>query len=202
MPGKATYLAVAGFGGIFVWSALKGKSVSGVFRDLISGKNPVSATTTQQIAGTGAPGTAGFSTAGGTGNAIADVALAYQGHCYKWGGAPGPNGNGCWDCSSFVNWVLGHDLGGPIPGQNGYNGSSHGPTTLSYIAWTQPRTVYKGTPGKAAATAQPGDIVVDAVHMGIAIGHGQMISALNSSLGTRVTGIQGVMIPPTFVKRL
>jgi cell wall-associated NlpC family hydrolase len=41
------------------------------------------------------------------------------------------------------------------------------------------------------ANAQAGDVVVWANHMGIAIGGGQMVSALNPSLKTRVTPIQG-----------
>lgn len=200
-------LAIAGFGGIFVWSALRHKSWSEVLRHVISG-GPLTTLNNANVihplietnASTGE--TQIVSAVNGTGNAIADVALSYQEHCYNYGGSPGRNGNGCWDCSSFVNWVLGHDLGQQIPGQNGYDGTSHGPTTLSYISWRKPQTVYVGRPSGAAAIAQPGDIVVDAVHMGIAVGRGLMVSALNPSLGTKVTTIQSVMIAPTFVKRL
>lgn len=49
MASKGTYLAIAGIGGIFVWSGIKGKSWSEVFRNLIAGKNPANAKSTQQI---------------------------------------------------------------------------------------------------------------------------------------------------------
>lgn len=49
MPVKGTYLAIAGIGGVFLWSGLKGKSWSSVLRNVISGQNPASATTTQGI---------------------------------------------------------------------------------------------------------------------------------------------------------
>jgi hypothetical protein len=68
VPAKGTYLAIAGFGGIFVWSAIKGKSWSSVFRDLISGKNPVNAVTTQAI--TPLPVMPGTGAGGGTSSAV------------------------------------------------------------------------------------------------------------------------------------
>jgi len=49
MPAKGTYFAVAGLGGIFLWSGLTGKSWSDVFRRVISGKNPREAAGTQTI---------------------------------------------------------------------------------------------------------------------------------------------------------
>ena len=49
---------------------------------------------------------------GASGQAIASDALRYKGAPYKWGGAM-PSG---WDCSGFVNYVIGHDLGMTIPG--------------------------------------------------------------------------------------
>jgi cell wall-associated NlpC family hydrolase len=49
---------------------------------------------------------------GASGQAIASDALRYQGAPYKWGGAK-PDG---WDCSGFVNYVIGHDMGMRIPG--------------------------------------------------------------------------------------
>lgn len=52
MPVKAGYLFVAGAGGIFIWAGLKGKSVTGVFRNLLGGQSPASAANANQI---GAP---------------------------------------------------------------------------------------------------------------------------------------------------
>lgn len=121
---------------------------------------------------------------------IASTALTYKGHCYFYGGAPGKDGKGCWDCSSFVNFVLAIRLGMAIPGyrKGMYDGTVHGPTTLSYLAWSGAATV-----GHASQDAQAGDLCVWQTHMGIAIGNGQMISALNPALGTKVTSIDGIV---------
>lgn len=51
MPVKAPYLAIAGVGGVFVWSAVKGKSITSVLRTLIAGGQPGSASPANQIAG-------------------------------------------------------------------------------------------------------------------------------------------------------
>lgn len=40
MASKGIYLAIAGGGGIFIWSGIKNKKWSSVLRDLISGQNP------------------------------------------------------------------------------------------------------------------------------------------------------------------
>ena len=40
MPAKGVYLAITGGGAILLWSGIRGKSVTGVLRDVISGKNP------------------------------------------------------------------------------------------------------------------------------------------------------------------
>jgi cell wall-associated NlpC family hydrolase len=51
MPVKPGYLFLAGGGGVLVWSGLKGKSVSSVFRQLAGGDSPANAVTAQPIAG-------------------------------------------------------------------------------------------------------------------------------------------------------
>lgn len=62
MPVKGGYLLIAGGGAILIWSGLKGKSWSGVLRDLISGKNPSTGaqvnpiTGVPQVVNTPAPG--------------------------------------------------------------------------------------------------------------------------------------------------
>lgn len=118
------------------------------------------------------------------GGSIASIATGYKGHCYSYGGAPGTNGKHCWDCSSFVNWVVGHDAGQSIPGfaPGKYTGAVHGPPTGSWLGF-----------GKSVSRSsmQAGDIIVWATHMGIYLGGGQMISALNEKLGTQVTSIAG-----------
>ena len=125
--------------------------------------------------------------ASATGQAIANDAVQYQGAGYVWGGAPA-QGIGNWDCSSFSNEVIGHDMRMSIPGFPGgsYTGAVHGPTTLEWISWSGCRTV-----GTTGAQSVAGDLCVWPTHMGIAIGGGKMISAQSPSTGTQVSGIDG-----------
>jgi cell wall-associated NlpC family hydrolase len=85
--------------------------------------------------------------------------LAYTGigRPYVWGGTT-PNG---WDCSGFTQWVYAQ-AGISIPRVN---------------AWTAM---------KPTSTPQPGDLVMQngGAHVGIYVGNGMMISALNPSQGT------------------
>lgn len=185
--GKALAMAVGG--GVLLWTGLT--SPKGNPRDvlaaLLAGKAPARPSSQPGFtvsAGGGQVG-AGSPAGSATGSAIADDALKYKGAGYVWGGAPA-KGTGNWDCSSFVNWVLGHDLGLAIPGFKTYDGSSHGPNTLSYLAWAGATTV-----GHNGADAQPGDLCVWQTHMGIAIGNGQMISARDPQEGTGIDTIQG-----------
>ncbi|MCP9000513.1 C40 family peptidase [Pseudarthrobacter sp. RMG13] len=87
------------------------------------------------------------------------AALAYTGigNPYLWGGTT-PNG---WDCSGFTQWVYAQ-AGISIPRTN---------------AWTAMRPT---------ATPAPGDLVMQngGAHVGIYVGNGMMISALNPSQGT------------------
>lgn len=68
MPVKGTYLAIAGAGGLLLWSGLKGKQWSDVLRQLIAGKKPGAATTAYTISGT--PSTVGGVGSGSSGSAI------------------------------------------------------------------------------------------------------------------------------------
>jgi hypothetical protein len=70
MPAKGTYLAVAGFGAIFLWSGLTGKSWSSVLRNVISGKNPSQAAATQQIQALNVQDVGSSSTGTGGGSAV------------------------------------------------------------------------------------------------------------------------------------
>jgi peptidoglycan DL-endopeptidase CwlO len=190
MPINGPALGALAIGSVFLYSAVKGKSVLASAQAIIQGKSP---TTVQQSLpiteitpiSPNVPTIGGVSTSSSP-SVIANTALEFQGHCYVYGGSPGANGKGCWDCSSFANYVIGVALKGSIPGfPNGsYNGSTHGPSTLSWITYGQ------SVPGGENA-AQPGDLCVWETHMGIAIGGGRMVSALNPSLGTAVTTIQG-----------
>ncbi|BCW04769.1 hypothetical protein NtRootA1_09070 [Arthrobacter sp. NtRootA1] len=88
---------------------------------------------------------------------LAAIAYTGIGHPYVWGGTS-PNG---WDCSGFTQWVYAQ-AGISIPRVN---------------AWT----IMTST-----STPSPGDLVVQngGAHVGIYVGNGMMISALNPSQGT------------------
>lgn len=169
-------------GSVLLWSGIKGWNLTRTIGEVITGKVPQGSEEnilTAPNSGSGASGATGFTSSG-----IANDALQYNGHAYLYGGAPGKSGTSPWDCSSFVNWVCGHDLKKPIPGYGPgqYDGSVHGPPTGSWGIW----------PGlKHVSTPQSGDIVVWTGHMGICIGPNQMISALDSRDGTKITPIQG-----------
>lgn len=183
--GKA--LATLGVGILFTWSGIKGWSVLGTLQDLIAGRPPTERSIGPLVNEDGETSSNGSGKAVGrlkvTGNLIADTALQYQGHRYVFGGAPKADASGPWDCSSFVNYVIGVKLGGPIPGYSAgkYDGSTHGPTTLQWGAWTLPKV--------SRADVRAGDIIVWTGHMGIAVSNTELVNALNPSRGTVVTSI-------------
>lgn len=182
-------------GGVLLWSGFKGQTLPETIKAIVSGDSAAlsrkgSETVTgitADLSGLSLPSATSVPVTA-TGSTIADTAQKYAGHAYLYGGAPGPDGSRPWDCSSFCNWVLGHDLGMTLPGASsaGYSGQSHGPNTVMYLAWSRAQTV-----GHTASAAQAGDLLVWQTHMGISLGGGQMISALNESLGTRVTTVAG-----------
>lgn len=197
---SGTAVAATAAGGLLLWSGLKGASVSQSLRSVLSGTRPAAANV-NPITGT-PPGALVASATGnlgsGSGAAIASDALRYQGAGYVWGGAPA-RGAGNWDCSSFSNWVIGHDEGLAIPfyKAGGYDGSSHGPATGAWLAWAGCTTV-----GHDGNLAQPGDLAVWQTHMGICTGPNQMISAQNPGTGTRVSAINGFISEFLFIRRL
>lgn len=130
---------------------------------------------------------------------IAQDALKYAGHGYTFGGVPA---HGQWDCSSFVNMVVGMDLGMAIPGYNAgkYDGSTHGPVVMDWATWTGATTV---------SSPQTDDLCIWAGfgalgHIGIATDTQHMISALNTHSGTVHTPIAGYgpMGVPVIYRRL
>ncbi|MDO4919303.1 C40 family peptidase [Kocuria sp.] len=96
---------------------------------------------------------------------------AYQGvgGAYVWGGSSFK----AWDCSGFTQWVY---------AQNGIN--------LPRTTWAQ---FAAGTP---TSNPQPGDLVSQngGSHVGIYIGNGQMISALNPSQGTQIHAVNAMHV--------
>jgi hypothetical protein len=172
MPGKLNGPALASLtaGSILIWSGIKGWSVLATIGDVISGKQPKQPSIYPLTSGENAGSTGG--TGGNTGSIIADTALQYQGHLYKYGGAPGASGQNPWDCSSFCNFVIGRKLGMAIPGYGPgkYPGTVHGPPTGSWAIWP-------GLHHKSRNNIVAGDIIIWPTHMGIAISPTEMVSA-------------------------
>lgn len=199
VDGIGVAYATAGF--VLAYAGVKNTTVRDTLSAFLKGTQPAAHPTGSITVGLQDSGAAAGS-AGSPANpsAIASDALKYAGHAYLYGGAPGSNGRNPWDCSSFCNWVLGHDFGLKLPTYStaGYDGSSHGPTTLEYLVWTGAKTV-----GSKSSDAQAGDLCVWQTHMGIATGDGKMISALNPQLGTQVTPIDGTVTDEAlFVRRI
>ncbi|GAA2202427.1 hypothetical protein GCM10009849_30790 [Sinomonas flava] len=96
-------------------------------------------------------------TVNAAGSSLAAIAYTGIGHPYVWGG----NTPAGWDCSGFTQWVYAQ-AGISIP---------------RVQAWSIMRQT---------ATPAPGDLVVQngGAHVGIYVGNGMMISALNPSQGT------------------
>jgi cell wall-associated NlpC family hydrolase len=124
-----------------------------------------------------------------SGAAIAADALKYKGAGYVYGGTAASVGD--WDCSSFVSYVLGHDLGLALPGGvwggAGMPPNAHGPVVTDYASWASTVGVTSPQAGDLCCWVGTGT----AGHIGIAISGTQMISALNGTLGTLVTAIVG-----------
>jgi cell wall-associated NlpC family hydrolase len=125
-------------------------------------------------------GPAAGSQASGGGDRIAAQSLKYMGASYVFGGRADRVGN--WDCSSFTSYILGHDLGYPLPGGKwgdaGMPPHTHGPTTNSYLLWGKP---------VSASQVQKGDLVVSSEHMGIVVDTGgTYMSAKAPLLGTNL----------------
>jgi cell wall-associated NlpC family hydrolase len=189
-------------GGLLVFAGIKGYSLAQATQDLIQGHSPLNEPVTKPISGSPASGNSGLTSvgvasAGAAGNAISTAALKYRGAGYVWGGSPA-NGVGNWDCSSFANWVCGHDVGLPIPGYpaGGYAGASHGPVTVEWLAWSGLVTV-----GHDGRSAQAGDLAIWQTHMGICLGPDSMISAQTPSSGTQISTINNFIPEILFIRR-
>ena len=94
-------------------------------------------------------------------DAIVATAMSGLGGSYVWGG----KSYGAWDCSGFTSWVFAH----------------HGIKLTSY-------TYAMKNELRPTSNPQPGDIVFQNgySHVGIYLGDGKMISALNPTNGTLV----------------
>ena len=194
MPINGVALSSVAIGSVLVWSGIKGWNLTATFGELITGKVP-SGSDVYPLAVPGGSSGGGITA---TGSALLSGFQKYNGHAYVYGGAPGKNGANGWDCSSSINWVVGHDANHAIPGYAAgkYDGTVHGPPTGSWGVWP-------GLQHIDPANAQPGDIIVWTGHMAMFVsgnlkaalagapGSAQMFSALDTSEGTKQSTIQG-----------
>lgn len=100
------------------------------------------------------------------GDVVNDI-VKWNGHPYRWGGGANPSTG--WDCSSFVNWIVGHDFKLNLPGGGSWgsmtsNGRSHGPVAAAYNNWNYGHHV----PWSAA---KKGDLAIEdnGAHIGFII---------------------------------
>lgn len=96
----------------------------------------------------------------------------YEGYPYLWGGAS-PAG---WDCAGFVQWIYGNIFGYEIPRTTGEQYSVTSRVDVSDMsAW------------------QEGDLIFfsdgSISHVGIYLGNGEMIHALNEKYNTRIDDV-------------
>ena len=114
----------------------------------------------------GGGGETGSTAATGSRAKIVEDAKAGLGGSYVWGG----KSFGAWDCSGFVSYVA---------AQSGIQLDSYTYSMKNQLTPT--------------SNPQPGDVVFtnNYAHVGIYLGDGQMISALNPSQGTTITSVDG-----------
>lgn len=176
--GVAAASTVAGV--VFLWSAVYNQRITTVLQDLVRGKEPKHGPDAA-ISGTGGASGYGGTLPTPTDSALANAALAGVGTLYVWGGSDEEVG---WDCSGMVNREA-NGVGLPIPG---YPVGS----TLPPTAHGAPTTVWRIWPGAVTVTdPEPGDLCCWVTHMGVYVGNGEMVSALNPAMGTQKTTVQG-----------
>ncbi len=201
MAGKVSGIALGalGAGGLFLYAGITGKDLAAAIKSIVQGTSPATAPQTHPITSTAATGGGLGSVTGVSstqGAAIASDALQYVGKLgWSWGGSMA---SGKPDCSGYANGVIGRDMGLAIPGfaAGTFDGSQHGPATITWIAWNGCVTI-----GHQASQAQAGDLCVWQTHMGIATGGGQMVSDRDAQLGV---GTGPISMPGEilFVRRL
>lgn len=184
---KAIPVAYCAVGGILVFSGIKGATLSDTARGILSGNvNTIQATEGISINNSTTTNSGATPTgSSASGNQIIGAAMGYNGHRYVFGGPSNPSSG--WDCSSFASYVLGHDLGMLLPGNETWakatnNGSTHGPVADEFA--NTPRFTKVGN---SPLNNQPGDLLVWTGHVGFGTGNGGMFSAFDTQLGTLST---------------
>lgn len=188
-------LAAVAVGTLFVWSGVKGWSVLATIGDVIQGRPPAGGSITpltipgasggeSSLTGGGTSGVVGS----GTGAAIAAEGVKWVGHPYQYAGAPGLDGQGMWDCSSFANYIYAVKFGLAIPGYGPgkWLANNHGPTTFQWVVWP-------GVTNVPREQVVAGDVIVWSGlvnHMGIAISNTHMVHAPNPRKGTVIDRIE------------
>jgi cell wall-associated NlpC family hydrolase len=182
MSFSAAGVAYLATGGLLLYSGIKGATIADTVESVFTGKLNVTDTETISVDNSDSTSPAAATGATATGQQIIGDAMKYNGHKYVYGGPSNPT-NG-WDCSSFVSYVLGHDLGMLLPGNKTWaaatnNGDDHGPVASDFA----------DTPGfykvnDSATNNEPGDLLVWSGHVGFGTGSGGMFSAYDVQSGT------------------
>lgn len=182
---KSVAIAYAVVGGVVLYSGIKGATIADTVGAVLKGNLTVS--TTEPITAHNTSGGSPTPAAGGTANGqqILGAAMKYNGHPYHFGAPSNPQDG--WDCSSFVSYVLGHDLGMQLPGNQTWskatdNGKIHGPVADEFT-----RTPGFKKVSSNPKNSQPGDLLVWTGHVGFATGNGGMFSAYDTQKGTLAT---------------
>lgn len=186
LNGLAIAMAVAG--SVLLTAGIRNATVPDTLRALLK-NTPIPSKTEGSLAEIGGALLGGPVLGSGVlGERIAQTALAEKGKPYKWA-TGGPNS---FDCSGLVNWVLGHQLGLPIPGHTDGKYSGHGPTSGQYYLWAGVTTVKR--------PPQAGDLICYIGHIAIAISPTQMVHAPTSGDVVRVRNIYWT--PQALVRRV
>jgi cell wall-associated NlpC family hydrolase len=189
MAAKGVSVAYCVIGGVVLYSGIKGATLADTVGAALKGNltvNKDEPITAQNDSGGSTPNAPSANPAtSASGQQIVGDAMKYNGHKYVFGGASNPQSG--WDCSSFASYVLGHDLGMQLPGNESWakatnNGASHGPTANEFANTPGFKKV-----GSDPKQNQPGDLLVWTGHVGFGTGNGGMFSAYDTAQGTLAT---------------
>ena len=173
MANKGIAFTSVGVGIVFLWSAVHNQKITTSVGDIVRGQKPPEGPGTVVL--TSSDSSSGNTSVGPSGSLAAWAEANAIGNKYSWGGSgPPPKG---WDCSGMVYRGC-VDTGTAHPPAL----TPHGPVTGQWYTW----------PG-AVDVNEPvaGDLCCWLSHMGIYVGGGEMISALNEERGTQKTTIAG-----------